>query len=1384
MFVFCIACALPVFSRQEIPQFTDITVNDGLSSNTVTAIVKDKYGFVWFGTDDGLNKFNGIEFTVYKNHPADKSSLRNNEITCLHEDVKGRLWIGTNGGSVSLYDRKNNKFINFDGPETGISSSAISSLSSDNNGNVWIGTYNGLNVLNPETNKVIQLSVTHSTSKKPEYSPITAIYKDTKGQMWVGTTQGLYLKSEKSRGFTRFAHRPEDFSSLSNNAIQAITGDSNGTVWIGTEDGLNKYITSSRSFIHYYSKYEGTNSISDNFIWTLAADKNGQLWIGTEEGLDIMDVGDSKITNIRPDSRNKHSINNKSIRSILIDNQNIYWIGLFQGGVNKYDKNLTTFNLIQSNKYDPSGLSSPIVTSFAEDINDNIFVGTDGGGLNVFNRKNGSFRRYNLIGKDKKGQSNLTVLALEKSAGKLYVGTYSNGLFIMDPVSGIYTQLRSGKSQFDLNHNDVFCVKADWEGNIWIGTNGGGVNIYDPQTRIIRKYATDYQTTTNNNVPLNNGIRAFEEDDEGNMWVGTYGGGVSVFNPKTNKFKFYTTDNGITSNVVLSLLNDHKGNMWLGTLGGGLCVINTRTNKIRSYTESDGLANNVVQKLIEDANGFIWLSTNKGISRFDPKSKVIKNYTRYNGLQQSSFVNGAGLLTSNGEIFFGGLNGINYFNPSNLKINNNIPEVVFTDMKISNKSVVPGIEGSPLQSNILLAKEAVVDYKETFSISFIALNFSISEQNQYAYILEGFDDDWNSAGTSTSATYTNLDPGEYLFKVKASNNDGLWNEKGATLKIIIRPPFYRTNLAYAIYVILFLSMLFYSRERGIRRIKMKFALEQERIQAKQLIEQERREAERLNELSRLKIKFLTNLSHEFRTPISLIMGPVEGLLSRQWDEKVASQLNMIRRNGRRLLNLVNQLLDFRKMEEQELKLIPTEGDVVSFIQDISESFKDLSERKRINFVFESQLKNLYAWFDHDKVERILFNLLSNAFKFTEEGGDIKVDIYRLEGSKYDIEDYLNSDLDDDGKALICIKVSDTGIGIAAEKQDFVFERFFQIDTEAAILNQGSGIGLSIAKEFVKMHGGNISLESQEGKGATFKVILPLTIASDKVENAVQDADALRDINLDINHHANNFINDERDLPSILLVEDNEDFRFYLKDNLKAHYRVIEASNGKEGWQKALATHPQLVVSDISMPYMDGIELSRKIKQDKRTAHIPLILLTALNAEKEQVIGLETGANDYMTKPFNFEILNAKIRNLLILNKRFKDTYTKQIKVAPTELEIQSDNEKFLSKVLRYIEDNLNDPKLSVEDLSKQVGMSRATLYHKLLELTGQTPVDFIRSIKLERAALLLEKSDYNVAQIAYMTGYSSPTYFTKSFKTKYNMLPTEYLSLKRTNQHC
>jgi signal transduction histidine kinase/DNA-binding response OmpR family regulator len=791
----------------------------------------------------------------------------------------------------------------------------------------------------------------------------------------------------------------------------------------------------------------------------------------------------------------------------------------------------------------------------------------------------------------------------------------------------------------------------------------------------------------------------------------------------------------------------------------GLSRLDNITGKFISYAEPEGIANAVIYKILEDASGRLWMSTNKGISSFDSRTGKFKNYGSDNGVQRSTYVLGAGLKTLSGELFFGGLDGFNYFNPGKFNCNRNIPGIVLTDLKVSNASVVPSAN-APIKEHISIAREIRLDYKQNFSIDFVALNYSAPQESRYSYMLEGFDKSWNQGSNARTAVFSNLDPGTYIFRVKATSDDGSWTTPATSIKIVVRPPFYLTVYAYFAYIIAAALLLWGLRYRAIRKIKNKFTLEQERLQVKQMIEQKNREAAQQHEFEQAKIKYLMNVSHEFRTPVSLIMGPVERLLQQENNQEKQAQLSLIRRNARRLLNLVNQVLDFRKLEDHETKLNLAGGDIIVFLKEAVASFKDISERKHINFTFTSSLHRYNTAFDADKIERILFNLLSNAFKFTPKGGDIRFKIEQV---------------DPQGLRFV---VSDTGIGMEPDAAEKIFDRFFQGSADPGILNQGSGIGLSITKEFVKLHGGTICVDSVPGRGSVFTVQLPLPLLAEAIndtEPCNESAESL--LTLPYTRPANGIPPSE--MLTLLLVEDNEDFRYYLKDNLRHYYKIIEAADGEEGWQKALSAHPQVIVSDISMPYMDGIELCRKIKSDKRTGHIPIILLTALTGDANQLKGLETGANDYLTKPFNFQILNARIRNLFDLNQSLKNTYTRQLKIVSPDIEFESEDEKLMLAVSQYIEANLTSPKLSVEDLSRHVCMSRGSFYNKIVTLTGETPVEFIRSVKLNKAAALLENSDMKIAQVGYAVGFTTPNYFARAFKAKFNMLPSEYLLVKR-----
>ncbi|MCS3799547.1 two-component regulator propeller domain-containing protein [Niastella sp. OAS944] len=1330
--------------------FTSISSKDGLLSNVVNAIIKDRQGLMWFATDDGLNKFDGTNFTVYRNITGDTTSLRVNEVLTLCEDKQGNVWVGTSGGGLSLYDRKKDNFTNYPTQNVfgGFSTkSVIRSICCDHRGKLWIAQFEGVYEFDPVTKIPRALNLGKALDRNRVKITLFCVFEDSQHRIWVGSDYGLYLYKRETDSFVRFAHNPNDATSISNDVVRTITEDSAGNLWLGTVDGLNKLPPGQTGFVRYKNTGANAIGINSNEINFVAADKEGELWLGTNSGLNKFNPATKAVSVFEPDPGNVHSLTSKNVKCAYIDKLGIYWFGTFRGGINKYDKNGNLFNLKLSNAFQENSNKAAIICALTENKKGNIYIGTDDEGLLEFDRKTEKLRR---IAFPKDNNMTIPVLSLQLTHdNQLYLGTFAHGLFIRDEVTGRLENFRKGTGVNDLNSNDIFCLKEDSKGNIWVGTNGAGVNIIQHK-KVILKLTPNPNGPNEEALPVNGYARAFAEDNEGNMWIGSHGAGLATYNMATHTFKVFTRDNSrLPSDKVEALLCDSHGNIWVGTYGGGLSLFDKAKNQFINFSEKDGLQNTTIYQLIEDLQGRIWLSTNTGIGCFDLSTKSFRNFNNQHGVQNNNFVHGSGIRLSDGELFFGGLQGFNYFDPAALTTNRNAPAVLLTDLRISNKSVVAGSDAS-IKEHISVAQEIRLDYKQNFALSFVALNYTNPKQNRYAYKLDGFDKDWNYTGTINTASYTNLDPGHYTFRVKASNNDGVWSEHETQIKIYVKPPFWATIYAYIFYFLVIAGVLLYSRYRAITKLRRKFA-----------IEQERREVRRMQELDKLKLKFLTNLSHDFRTPISLIMGPVEQLINEDNTRGRSDKLLMIRRNARRLLNLVNQLLDFRKMEEHELKLQLSKGEFVSFIKEVCESFRDLSERKHINFTFTSFIPQLHTRFDRDKLERILFNLLSNAFKFTMSGGDVGVEIANAEkpGSA--------------GQQWVTIKVTDTGIGIPQEEQQKIFEHFIQHSTPEHILNQGTGIGLSITKEFVKMHGGTIDVESITSKGSAFIIQIPLTVMEEQV--------------VEIPAHFEEEIppasgNENESLPnalSVLLIEDNEDFRFYLKDNLSNNYKILEAADGKEGWQKALACHPQLIVSDISMPGMDGITLVKKLKADKRTSHIPVILLTAVTGEEEQLRGLGTGANDYITKPFNFEVLNAKIKSLLILQHTMQNAYTKQIKVVAPEVEFESADEKLLQEIVGYLEKNLTNSQLSVETLSKEVGMSRTSLYSKLLELTGQSPVEYIRSFRLEKAAVLMEKSNMNIAEIAYQVGFTTPNYFARSFKGKFNMLPSEYIATKR-----
>ncbi|HEY1164608.1 MAG TPA: two-component regulator propeller domain-containing protein, partial [Chitinophaga sp.] len=801
-------------SQQSDLNFVNFSSKDGLSSNTVTAILKDRYGYMWFGTDDGLNKFDGVNFTVYRHKEGDTASIGANSILALHEDKSGNLWVGTTA-TLSQYNRDKDCFINYQLT----SNNTARAIFRDHQGDLWIGSYAGLFKFNPQTGKTSRYRADPGQPGQLASNIITCILEDSRRRLWIGGNSGLYLYQRNTDNFRHFAHDPADPLSIPDNSIKAITEDYNANVWIGSDDGgLTMLLPDGKGFQSYRHSETGTQTLSSNRVLSITPEHPGSLWVGTEDGLNVFDLRRKIAHRVEYDPRNSYSLHGKSIRSIFIDKNGIYWIGTYQGGVSKYDKNLTFFNLRKSDPFDPKGLTAPVVTSFAESENGDVYVGTDGGGLNLYHRKTGLFDHPVFHGKGKPP----AVLALERAGRELWIGTFMQGVYVLHIPSGSVKHYTKGEGPGGLSGNDVFCLKKDSRGNIWIGTNGNGVTVYNPLTGVMRRFDSNRSYPANSKALTNGFVRAIEEDRSGNIWIGTIGAGIVVYDPSLDNIRVLNHENSkLPSNDVQAICMGRSGRIWAGTPGGGICLFDSTTEKFVCYSEQQGVSNAVIYKILEDDAGKVWLSTNKGLSSFDPQAWKFKNYFPYNGLQHSTFSLGAGLRTSNGELFFGGLDGFNYFDPKALNYNRNVPKIVLTDLKIANSSVAPGNK-APISKHISVADEIRLAYRQHFSISYATLNFTAPEESRYAYMLEGFDKGWNNAGTSRTAVFSNLQPGRYVFRVKASSDDGSWNTKEATINIYVRPPFWLTVYAFIFYVLAAGLVLWGLRYRAIRKLKSRF----------------------------------------------------------------------------------------------------------------------------------------------------------------------------------------------------------------------------------------------------------------------------------------------------------------------------------------------------------------------------------------------------------------------------------------------------------------------------------------------------------------------------------------------------------------------------------
>lgn len=1328
LFITLVTCGFTALSQFSQIRFEQLDSRDGLSHNRVTSIYQDQLGFMWFGTSSGLNRYDGTEIKVLQYDESDPYSINNSNIIWVKEGPHGRMWVKTSYG-VFAYDVFKEKMIDITGllDRLGIDNYNLNDVRKDGDGNYWFHI-NGLGI------KKYVVQQDSLMSLGDGYLNTTSFHLDRENRLSIIDLDGKITLLDVATGqIVKTINYPEHLK-----GIRELTAfiDQEGDYWF--------YSTNFPFGVCYFNPQDQQHKkldehhLGSRIVSGVIQDQLGNIVIGADHGgISIIFKRDWSIQTFKNNPSDPKSLSHNTVISLYEDRNGLIWLGINKEGVNYYSPKSVSIKYFKNT--DNQAANENDVLQVLEDARGNLWLGTDGGGLNFLDRTTGTYKSFKHDPQNPQSiGSNIVVSMAMDAQGDLWLGSYMGGLSHFNGK----TFKRYVKDPSDPNapsDNSIWNLYIDSNENLWIGTLKAGVDVYD------KNFKKRYSLNQNNGKIISDYTTSFHEGVDGKMWIGT-GYGLCIFDPATQAslhlLKQEGDSNSLSNNSIITLYRDQSGDMWIGTMYG-LNKYDYQTGNITSYTKSDGLPSNIIVSITEDNKGHLWLGTYQGLSKMtiqDGKTHF-ENFDLSDGLQGDMFNERSVCKTADGELIFGGKNGINSFYPHDIETSVEKENLVFLNFYLSNQLIRPDEEYNGRKwFEKGLNQTSKVDLKHdenSFTIEFTSLCFYQQENKVYKYRLVGFDNDWIVRSNVHRANYTNLDPGKYRFEVMSSDQNHQFAGEPLVMNINIAAPLWKTPAAYTLYVLVSLLILFFTRRAIIRK---------ERFRAK--IAQERLESERLHELDLMKIRFFTNVSHEFRTPLSLILTPVERLLKHATESQYHNDFQLIHRNAKRLLTLVNQLLDFRRIEMNQHKLSVSGGDLVEFVRSTVDSFSDLSNDRHIRLEFKSHTQEFLTLFDGDKMEKILFNLLSNAFKFTHAGGSVSVELKEISREE-DVH-------------LIQIQVKDTGIGIPQERQEDIFKRFFQVDnTKSLNLNHGSGIGLSITREFVEMHNGQIWVESEVDKGSAFILQLPMkAIGGDPDKLSVPDEEPQ---DLVVNSA----------MSTLLLAEDNADFRFYLKDNLKQTYNIQEAHNGKVAWKKIVANPPDLVVTDLMMPEMSGIDLCRKIKKDPRTAHIPIILLTAHYSDDQKIEAFEAGAMEYITKPFNFEILVNSINSAVQLQKLIHAA-EHRVEVKPAAINIIPLDEQFINKALKVVEENISNADFSVQELSRELAVSRGQLYKKTLELTGKTPIEFIRFIRLQRAAALLEKSQLTVAEVAYKVGFNNPKYFARYFKAEYKVLPSQY----------
>lgn len=1356
-------------------RFQHWNVEDGLSSNSVLCVGQDTSGFMWFGTQEGLNRFDGYSFKVFHHLSSDSLSISSNHINTIFFDKRSRMWVGTDNG-LNLFDPTTQTFRIFfpSDNESERSIFYVKSIAEDAAGNLLVGTSSGLFKFAPDKQSFVPYQQSPRLIYQNGTDNITDIVPDAKGFFWLCTTQTLkILKDGQLLAIDQLTQEHSEFSELFH--IRTLMEQTDGTYWLGSEVSQKGFLFRVNPQFKLLSSPE--IPVPQDKIRVIKELSSGNVAIGALDGFYLYTSPEGKINHYYRNKQDPHSLSHNSVRDIYEDRDGGIWLATYRGGINYYHPDNQLFQLIQEEPWKANSLSHDVVTALVEDEHGDLWIGTEHG-LNYYDTQENKFTHY-FREDDENGLLNNVIKSLTlDQKGNLLIGTLS-GLSVLDTrrqqfIS--FTHAPDDSTTISFGHiHDVF---LDTDGQVWIGTNGGGLNLYEPDRQQFQRFtAGDGQAGSLIGDQVNTMIQ-----QDSLLWIGTQRG-LDVLHRRDHHFLPRSTiaDHPLLQTNILSLYLGSDDILWIGTENFGLLHYNLHTAQIFVIDQSNGLLTNSIKAILEDDAGNLWVSTNRGLSKIIRPSKVWTEQLQYetvnfrtgNGLQGLEYYANSALEVKSGEFYFGGNNGLNSFFPDDIpdKIQN--PRVVFTSMQIGENKPYPFNQAETALTNITHTKPISLTHRQSdFSISFSALYYTAPQEIVYAYRLDPIDEDWNVLDKQHSVNFKQLPAGSYTFRVRASNDPKHWKESSSTLRFEILPPWWKSPLAIIGYVLLAMILLvtFFLLATRWERLKTELRIGQ-------------LEREQAHELHQQRLRFFTDLSHELRTPLTLILAPLGQLIKQsEANLRIQNQLTMIQRNGERMLNLINQILDIRKTETGNTKLKAAEGNIVKFLQEVTLSFREIALIQKVDFYFNAGEEVIRVFFDRDKLEVVMYNLLSNAFKFTPPGGQVSVIVRLVHARKADVPDEVE------------VMVQDNGRGIPQEVQQQIFERFFQNETSQSI-DTGTGIGLDLAKKFIDLHYGHIDVISvptkDEVPGYTrFSFRLPC--GSDHLdENEIISKFISSE---DISLYAKNWflLNPSReevniDAPglappptaqSMLIVEDNLEVRQYLCQLFRTEFKIYEAGNGQDGVDLAFETVPDIIISDVMMPEIDGMEMCRKLKSDIRTSHIPIILLTARTAISFRFEGIETGADDYISKPFDSEHLQLRVRNLIQQRQWIRRHFNNRHKLLPERIALTSVDERLLRETIDYIRENISEPELTVERLSREVGLSRVHFYRKLKALANLSPVEFIRNVRLECAAELLATNRFNVSEVRYRVGMQDADYFRKCFKQKYGVTPSEYSAKK------